>query len=308
MPKVLVVDDSAVDRRLVAEFLKQDKNLEVHYAVDGSDALANMEEHAPDLVVTDLMMPQVDGLELVESTKKRHPLVPVILITSKGSEEVVVQALRKGAASYVPKHALSQRLLSTVRNVLAVSHRRRGHSRLMERITKVECNFVLNNDSTLIHPLVTYLQDQTTHLDLCDDSDRTRIGVALEEALTNAILHGNLEVGSELRGQDERAYHAQIVERSKDSPYQDRQVHVDATMSRDQATVTVRDEGTGFDPATLPNPIDPANLEKASGRGLLLMRTFMDEVQYNETGNAVTLVKRRRPPADDDGSGSAGSQ
>jgi len=56
--------------------------------------------------------------------------------------------------------------------------------------------------------------------------------------------------------------------------------------------VVVRDEGSGFDPAALPDPTAPANLERVSGRGVLLLRTFMDEVIYNELGNAVTLVKR----------------
>ncbi len=53
----------------------------------------------------------------------------------------------------------------------------------------------------------------------------------------------------------------------------------------------VRDQGLGFDLNTLPDPTDPANLEKASGRGVLLMRMLMDEVKNNRVGNAVTLVK-----------------
>ena len=54
------------------------------------------------------------------------------------------------------------------------------------------------------------------------------------------------------------------------------------------------DEGQGFDPTKLPDPTDPANLEMASGRGILLMRTFMDEIKYNDKGNIVTLIKRRK--------------
>ncbi len=294
MPTVLVVDDSAVDRRLVAEYLKEDKHLKIQFAVHGGDALAKMEQELPDLVVTDLIMPEVDGLELVAAVRSQYPLVPVILITAKGSEEVVVEALQKGAASYVPKHAFPRRLLSTVRNVLAVSGRRREHSRLMERMTRLECAFVLNNSSALMHPLVTYLQDRASHLHVYDESDRTRIGVALEEALANALYHGNLEVGSELRGEDDQTYHTLIVERARQAPYRDRRIHVEARISCSDATFVVRDEGSGFDPSALPDPTDPANLEKASGRGLLLMRTFMDEVRYNEKGNAVTLIKRRR--------------
>ena len=53
----------------------------------------------------------------------------------------------------------------------------------------------------------------------------------------------------------------------------------------------IRDEGPGFDPATLPDPTDPANLDRPCGRGLLLMRTFMDDVGYNRSGNEVTLIK-----------------
>ncbi len=296
MPTVLVVDDSAIDRHLAAEYLKEDEGLIVRFAADGAEALASMEQEVPDLVVTDLFMPKVDGLELVAAARSRHPLVPVILMTSKGSEETVVQALQQGAASYVPKHTLARRLLSTVRNVLAVSRRQRHHSRLMECMTKTQCAFVLNNNSALIHPLVTYLQERATHLGVCDDSDSTRIGVALEEALANALYHGNLEVGSELRGEDDQAYHALIVERSQTPPYRDRRVHVRAELSRREATFVIRDEGSGFDPTSLPDPTDPANLEKASGRGLLLMRAFMDDVCYNDTGNTVTLLKRRPPP------------
>ena len=55
----------------------------------------------------------------------------------------------------------------------------------------------------------------------------------------------------------------------------------------------VADEGHGFDPNTLPDPTDPANLERVGGRGLLLIRTFMNEVTFNKAGNAITLVKYR---------------
>ena len=72
---------------------------------------------------------------------------------------------------------------------------------------------------------------------------------------------------------------------------------VRAELSRTEAAYVVRDEGPGFNPHGLPDPRDAANLEKASGRGLFLIRTFMDEVRYNASGNEITLIKRRRGPA-----------
>jgi len=61
-----------------------------------------------------------------------------------------------------------------------------------------------------------------------------------------------------------------------------------------EACFTIRDEGPGFDPSKLPDPTDPENLLKASGRGLLLIKTFMDEVTHSANGNQITMVKRRR--------------
>ena len=66
-----------------------------------------------------------------------------------------------------------------------------------------------------------------------------------------------------------------------------------AAISPEEVRYTIRDEGPGFDPGTIPDPTDPANIVKASGRGLLLINTFMDEVSHNETGNEITLIKKR---------------
>ena len=62
----------------------------------------------PALVLTDLIMPEMNGLELVKAIREHHPFVPVILMTSKGNEEIAVQALQGGAASYVPKSQLAE--------------------------------------------------------------------------------------------------------------------------------------------------------------------------------------------------------
>ena len=93
MTTILVVHDSAVDRKLVGGLLGKDASLKVDFAANGLEALAKMEAEIVDLVVTDLIMPQMDGLSLVSAVGQRFHLVPVILMTSKGSEELAVQAL-----------------------------------------------------------------------------------------------------------------------------------------------------------------------------------------------------------------------
>jgi CheY-like chemotaxis protein len=293
MPSVLVVDDAAVDRRFVGELLAGDAQWQVHYAANGAEALASLRHELPDVVITDLLMPEIDGLELVATAREQYPLLPVILMTSQGNEEVAVRALQHGAASYVPKRMLVHHLRETLQKVLAASSRERGLARLMGCMTHSESTFVLENDCALFGPLVAYLQEGATQMGLLSDADRTRVGVALEEALANAMFHGNLEVGSELREQDVEGYQQLIETRRRLAPYSDRRIEVRACLAPERATFVVRDAGRGFDPSTLPDPTDPENLEKSSGRGILLMRTFMDEIAFNAAGNTVTLVKRR---------------
>jgi anti-sigma regulatory factor (Ser/Thr protein kinase) len=66
-----------------------------------------------------------------------------------------------------------------------------------------------------------------------------------------------------------------------------------ARESVDNVVYIIRDEGPGFDPSLLPDPTDQANLKMISGRGLLLIRTFMDEVHHDPTGTQITMIKRR---------------
>jgi CheY-like chemotaxis protein/anti-sigma regulatory factor (Ser/Thr protein kinase) len=294
MTTILVVDDSAVDQRLAGGLLEKDGKLSLKYAVNGVDALEKIKDEIPDLVLTDLVMPEMDGLELVSMVRSEYPALPVILMTSAGNEEICVQALHAGAASYVPKRALAQRLLETVYQVIEVSTHERMVTRLMECMTLSHSTFELDNDNSLIPPMVNFLLEEATRIGACDEVDRTRIGVALEESLVNALVHGNLEVGSELRGDDDEAYYNLLAERRAAAPYSSRRIHLDVIFSREAAKFVIRDEGPGFDPDDLPDPTDPANLEKACGRGVLLMRSFMDEVSYNDTGNCVTLVKKSK--------------
>ena len=152
---------------------------------------------------------------------------------------------------------------------------------------------MLDNDRLLIPALVAHLQQYLLRMGLCDHLGKTRVGVALEETLLNAMYHGNLQVSSVLREDGDEPYYRLANERRQQPPFAERRVYFSAQFSPAEAVFVIRDEGPGFDPSSLPDPTDPANMEKASGRGLLLIRTFMDEVAFNDTGNQITMVKRR---------------
>lgn len=293
---VLVVDDSTIDRRLASGLLEKEGVFQIVMAANGVDALQMLKQQPIDLVLTDMQMDEMDGLQLVEAVRADYPLTPVILMTALGSEEIAVTALEKGAASYVAKRRLQQDLLEIVQQVLDNSDENRLQSRLMHRLARNEFSFVLNNDLSLVHSLVKYLQHTLRCVRLADEVDRLRVGIAVEEALLNALYHGNLEVSSDLKETDPNLFEETAKERSLEEPYRNRRIFVDALVSRESARFTIRDEGPGFDPSKLPDPCDPDNLEKPSGRGILLMRSFMDEIHFSEKGNQVTLVKRGTKP------------
>lgn len=297
MAHILVVDDSAVDRRLVGAILGKVEDWTVSYAENGRQALELIESSQINVVVTDLQMPEMDGLELVKAMASGHPAIPIVLVTSNGNERIAIEALKAGASSYSPKQALKEDLVSTVRTVLALAIEQERKERVLKRRVVHSEHFELENDPSLIGPLVEYLQMQLVDW---DESDRLRIGIALDETLVNAMYHGNLEVGSDLRQDDEREYYRAIETRAKLEPYNQRMLRVQAEYGVDWMRVTVEDEGPGFDPTTLPDPTDPENLDRVSGRGLLLIRTFMDEVTFGERGNRISLYKKRVSEQEED--------
>ncbi len=195
---------------------------------------------------------------------------------------------RSGAASYTPKTQLARDLAPTVAYVLEIATRVRN--RPLNQACPECTAFVLENEARLIMPLIDHLQAQLPHW---SDSSRLQIGMALNEALTNAMHHGNLEVPSSLRVDDESDYYFLIRQRQKSLPYCDRRVRVQIETTPERIQIEVQDEGPGFNPQSVPDPTLPANLEKLSGRGLLLIRTFMDDVQYADKGSRIVMIKRR---------------
>ena len=112
-PFVLIVDDNIVDQRVAGANIETGLGWSIAYAGDGNEALAAMAVKLPDVVLTDLQMPNMDGLELVGAIRSSYPSVPVVLMTAFGNEKIAMKALELGAASYVPKLSLHQDLAAT---------------------------------------------------------------------------------------------------------------------------------------------------------------------------------------------------
>ena len=170
-----------------------------------------------------------------------------------------------GAANYLRLPYNRDELRAIVEQTLAHKLRYVDDPRIYSHVhEKIE--FELPSDLSLMNGVLEYLQERVAKLGLIRP-ERSNLFIALDEAFVNAVKHGNKNDLTKL-------------------------VKITAELSEKEASFTVEDEGEGFDIHEIPDPCDPANLFRTSGRGVLLIYNIMDEVEYNTQGNRVKMVKR----------------
>lgn len=290
---ILIVDDSPVERSLALRLLTENLGCTANEADSGEEALLRVRMTPIDLLLTDLRMPDIDGLDLLRQVKEEDPLLPVVVMTGQGTEETAVAALQGGADGYITKRRLAADVVGVVRSVLGAAERGRSRARLLQHLTRQSMEFELENDLKQIAPLQKMIVESCHQMGVVTERDRVRVAVAIEEAVSNAMIHGNLEVSSKLREELDNSYEELIRQRQQDKLYSSRRVHLKCELTRELARVTIEDSGPGFEVSEIPDAREVDRISLPSGRGILLMRSFMDAVNYNETGNRVTLVKFR---------------
>lgn len=302
MVKILLVEDSPT-QAVEMTMLLEAANHEVIHAANGKLGLDQLRSQSLDVVVTDLEMPEVNGLELVECMHRDFSHIPAILVTGHGSENLAAEALQRGAAGYVPKNQMSQSLNDTIIDVLGVMRTDASYARLISTLRKNVFVFELPNDPMLIQPLIGLLMQVSAGMELLPSVEMVRLSVAVEHAIANAMCHGNLELSSDQCPSHhamarEGALTDVMTERLSQSPYRDRNVEVEAIATDTEIRVRVKDAGKGFDTALVPRAgqLDAQAVfdesDSSRGKGLVLMASFVDELIFNDKGNEVTLVKR----------------
>ncbi len=193
----------------------------------------------------------------------------IISDLSDTEESPEVKAFKMGAANYLRLPYNRDELREIVEKTLAYKLRHFDNPELLPHVhEKIE--FELPSDLGLMNGVLEYLQERVAKLGLIK-IDRSNLFVALDEAFVNAVKHGNKNDPTKL-------------------------LRITAELSPTEASFTVEDEGEGFNVREIPDPCDPANLFRTSGRGVLLIYNIMDEVEYNEQGNRVKMVKRPENP------------
>ena len=116
--KILLVDDAAFMRKMIKDTLSKNGYTELFEAVDGADAVEKFSEIGPDLVIMDITMPNMDGLEALKAIRAADGNANVVMCSAMGQETMVIDAIRSGAKDFIVKPFKPDRVLKTVTSIL----------------------------------------------------------------------------------------------------------------------------------------------------------------------------------------------
>ncbi len=299
MSHVLLVEDSPT-QALQMKMLLESASHEVTCCDDGTAAVEALANGTSEIVVTDLELPVMNGLELIKRMQADFPDVPAVLVTGHGSERLAAEALQIGATAYVPKSMVDELLLGTVEDVLGVMRTDRSYAELIDCTEENRLVFNLPNKPGLLSAAIDLTMQMAAGMQLLSGVERYRVGTALRQAASNAIYRGNLELShAEWRqtSAEESIESADeiVVQRLADPKLGGRKIQFDARVTRDFIRVVIADQGRGFNHKSI-LASEGGDVDDSHGRGLVLIQNFMDKVSFNDAGNEITLVKHCRPP------------
>jgi serine/threonine-protein kinase RsbW len=264
--RILIVDNND-ELRAILENALGSLGHDAVVTGDRDEALSRNDLDQFDLIISDLTEEETQpdhqsNGKPANDLHRRRLLTPV---NSNAGEPVIVKAFKMVAANYLRQPHNNEELREIVEQTLSYKLRYVDDPNLLSH-THEKIEFELPSDLALMSGVLQYLLERVAKIGVISP-DGSNLFVALDEAFVNAVRHGNKNDATKL-------------------------IRIGAELSPKEACFMIEDEGEGFDVQTIPDPRDPANLFKSSGRGVLRIYNIMDEVEYNAQGNRVKMVKR----------------
>lgn len=257
--KILIIDDhDDLETLLTDEFGKRGHIIKS--TEDRDEAIDLLDSEEFDLIVTDL-----DGENLRSSKNGSHESVECLPEEIDFPSRSNIKAFKICISNYKNEDFAEDELKYFVETVLNLKARAVDKKDLIQELhEKIE--FEVPSYVSLMHDILNYLMKRVEKSGVVNP-ETSNLFVALDEAFVNAVKHGN-------------KFNAEKL------------VRITAEVSKEEARFTIEDEGDGFDVNSIPDPRNPENLFKTSGRGVLFIHNIMDEVTYNERGNRLTMIKK----------------
>ena len=217
---VLVVDDDSEVLSTLSEILSELRVSPIT-AIDGSEALEKIKTRKIDLIITDLMMPNMDGFELIQKTRQLNVNIPIAVISGHGEVKNVVNALSRGAYNFITKPFTIKEIESIVKRGLRLREFSLGTHRLLEGI-KNYTEMDIPSYPHLLPSVALYVVRECQWRGIEEEALLSNISICIDELLNNALIHGN------------------DLDETK-------RIFVKIVFGQEKVEVSVEDQGNGFD-------------------------------------------------------------
>ncbi|MBF0289376.1 MAG: response regulator [SAR324 cluster bacterium] len=297
--KILSVEDEDPLRKALA-ILLEGKGFEVAAAANGQEALDQLADGlTPDILLVDNNMPIMNGIGLIQHLKNdpRYVNLPVVFLSAINESQNIIKALQCGAIDYITKPYDPEDLFQRINRAFEIGK----NLQLSQTLQQQYNNLQIHWEQLATLPYMEFHLSKVKEVEPIAHffaanfltNMQSQITIGLIEALTNSVIHGNYEISSELREQKEgyALMQHEIEQRQETAPYKNRKVVIVRKLESQHVEFHISDEGNGFDITQIADPRVPENVGKTTGRGILMMQIYFDEVKYNSKGNAVILYK-----------------
>lgn len=261
--RILVVDDEEDVRETLSEMIKE-LGYQVVVAENGKEALERIKTEKVDLIITDLSMPKMNGLELIVTSKRINPNIPIGVISAFGNVENTTYALTRGAFSFIAKPFKMPQVKELIRKGKQLRELSLGTYALMEWVqSRTEMDFP--SEPSLFPSAILFAVKECQWRGIEDETRLENVAICLEELLSNAFIHGN----------------------RKDK---DKRIKVKMAFDAEKFVLSVKDEGEGFDGENYLEKIREEQPSMPEKRGLFIVDLLMEELRFSKKGNEVTAV------------------
>lgn len=294
---ILVVDDEQIIRSVVQRKLEATTPYRVLTCDDGLPALEIIKSEHVDLVISDLLMVSLNGIDLLREIKRYDARIPVIIITGYGTLDDAIEAIKLGAEDFIKKPFDVADIILTIEKTFSKIEEQADQRAIIHHIANEDIALTIPTDFDFLNRVINYIFSHLRARWLVSAEALHDVKICLYEALYNALEHGSLEITGEekthLLEKGQQAYRDFLAQRLGDGRYASRSIHVRLAISEQLMEVAIRDEGQGFEYGDLLIGVPSEEAFKSCGRGLLLISSLMDGLEFREGGREIVMRKER---------------
>ncbi|MCF7911511.1 MAG: response regulator [Candidatus Cloacimonetes bacterium] len=289
---IMLVEDEEINLRLMEGMLGH-LGHRLILARNGREAIKKFNKFQPDIVILDILMPRISGIEVLKEIRSSESGTIVIMVTASNKEEHAIESLRLGANNYLKKPVHYDDLVPLIHKYNSTIQKRTMEKLVLSKMVSRKFVMEIENDLQIIPKIAQYLANETSTI--FDKDEIVSVNIALLELLVNAFEHGNLGISYQDKSKAiaEKRLEKLYAERLVDPRFSNRKIVIDFTLEKDACEWIITDEGEGFQSREY-TTLNEDDRENEHGRGIFISNFHLDELEYIGKGNKVRALKKKK--------------